>query len=161
MNNNIPHFCALPVSHPHTADAQQPRDPTKQGRGSAALKELQAGGLAALWVGVSRAVSLLRGKLFLQARRRVWGCACHSLGWQMLSSRQGLHPAAWAVSATRFLSLHLPYLPLDCYCLPPDFHSNKSIKFSTWPLRSLMGRPSVCTVVLLLTYFCKAGIFPT
>lgn len=52
-------------------------------------------------------------------------------------------------------------LSLGRYCLSPHFHSNKSIKITIWPLRSLMGRPSVCTVVLLLTYFCKAGIFST
>lgn len=160
MNNNIPRFCALP--EPHIPKLQMPSSRWIPQAGQGFLQrwtELQAGGLAVLWMAVSRAVSLLRRKLFLQARSSL-GMRMSRPGLRVLSSRQGLHPAAWAVSAL-LLSLHLPCLPLDCYCLPPHFHSNKSMKFAIWSLRSLMGRPSVCTVVLLLTYFCKAGIFPT
>lgn len=41
------------------------------------------------------------------------------------------------------------------------FPQQQGHKIHSLAFRSLMGRPSVCTVVLLLTYFCKAGIFPS
>lgn len=55
-----------------------------------------------------------------------------------------------------------PSLSPGFYCLSVSrFPQQRGHKIHSLAFRSLMGRPSVCTVVLLLTYFCKAGIFPS
>lgn len=57
----------------------------------------------------------------------------------------------------------LPFsFPLSGFLLSGSrFPQQQGHKIHSLAFRSLMGRPSVCTVVLLLTYFCKAGIFPS
>lgn len=85
MNNNIPRFCALP--EPHIPKLQMPSSRWIPQAGQGFLQrwtELQAGGLAVLWMAVSRAVSLLRRKLFLQARS--------SLGMRSAEQQAGFAP---------------------------------------------------------------------